>query len=433
MALNFDTRTAPRNHAEYRKLALAVRGATKADETLWLEWKSELDLDPADKSDKSGRAHIARAIIGFANRMPDTASRYVEGYGFLLAGVSHENMNGVKQHDITELVRWIQPYVGEEIRWQPTYVEIDQGEGPVAILVITIDPPRWGDPIYCMRKEAPSSSRDKSIPEAAIFVRRPDGTTSRARAADVDALSDRLVRRAPTLDLGLTLRRGSVLPITYLEEEALKPLAERQGQLGPVLRPPGETRSTAEYRAEVHRYLDGCRAKLSEAIDDTAAAVVDPVELRLINNTDTPLLSVQVVLQMPGGVRALEYEEGDEPGAEYFFRALPKLHPYGAGLRFLTPDLGNLRGIRSVHAGPSIRIDNTGPLVIHLPPVDLRPGQHVDLEPFVLIAPGTYVGGITAEWTATSTNMNGSLNGQLVINRDEPQSFLGLLTKQPTS
>ncbi|NRQ32088.1 hypothetical protein HII36_09590 [Nonomuraea sp. NN258] len=73
MALDFDTRTAPRNHAELKKLVQAVRSASKADETFWLEWKSDLDLNPADKVDKSGRAHVARAIIGFANRMPDTA------------------------------------------------------------------------------------------------------------------------------------------------------------------------------------------------------------------------------------------------------------------------------------------------------------------------------------------------------------------------
>ncbi|MFC7645924.1 hypothetical protein ACFQX6_38960 [Streptosporangium lutulentum] len=92
MALNFDARKAPRNHAELEKLVQAVRQASKADETIWLEWKSELDLNPADKGDKSGRAHVARAIIGFANRMPEDAARFAEGYGFLLAGVSHDSM-----------------------------------------------------------------------------------------------------------------------------------------------------------------------------------------------------------------------------------------------------------------------------------------------------------------------------------------------------
>jgi hypothetical protein len=181
MALNFDASTAPRNNAELKKLVQAVRGASQADEGYWLEWKSDLDLNPTDRADKSGRAHVARAIIGFANRMPDTVARFVEGHGFLLAGVSPEGMKGVTQHDITELVRWVEPYVGEEVRWRPTYVEVEGDSGPVSILIITVDPPRWGDPIFCMRKEVPAS-RDKSIPETTIFVRRANGTTDRAQS-----------------------------------------------------------------------------------------------------------------------------------------------------------------------------------------------------------------------------------------------------------
>lgn len=86
MALDFDSRRAPRLPSEYLKLVQAVRRATSADETDWLEWKSTLDLQPANRADKSGLAHIARAIIGFANRMPDVARRHAEGHGLLVVG-----------------------------------------------------------------------------------------------------------------------------------------------------------------------------------------------------------------------------------------------------------------------------------------------------------------------------------------------------------
>jgi hypothetical protein len=452
MALNFDTRTAPRNHAELKKLVLAVRGATKADETLWLEWKSELDLDPEDPSDKSGRAHAARAIIGFANRMPDEASRFVEGYGFFLAGVSHENMRGVKQHDITELVRWIENYVGDTIRWQPTYVEVEGDDGPVAVLVITIDPPRWGDPIFCMRKEAPSPTKGKSIPEAAVFVRRTEGTTSRARATDLDALGERLVRRAPSLDLALSVDQGKAKIVTcheddvakllsYLETRALATLQE-----GPDEPLTGlavafsrlEERRKERFKMEVQDYLQDCRIAIPAGIDEAAAVNVKPIVLRLHNQTDTFLGSVQVLLRIHGNVRALEPEWPSYAINERFPRALPVLPSFSRATRssfgpdvILSPALSGLSNLRSVQAGPSIRIDNFGPVTIELPPVDLRSGRHADLAPFILLVEEDAGEGITAEWTATATNMNGSISGQLHIACAEPSSFIELFAADP--
>lgn len=456
MALNFDVRTAPRNHAELKKLVEAVRSASMADETLWLEWKSDLDLNPENRSDKSGRAHIARAIIGFANRMPDRVSSFVEGYGFLLAGVSPEGMNGVEQHDITELVRWIQPYVGDVIRWQPTYVEAEGENGLVSILVVTVDPPRWGDPIHCMRKQAPSPLAGKSIPEAAIFVRRFNGTTDRAIAADVDALGERLARRAPSLNLNVELLSGSVTPVSCsesevdswlgtLETEALESLYQHQRRMtsrpflalntiyvDPFENP--EERSPEQYKEDVRRYLADSRAKLPEAIDEAAAVILEPVVLRLTNLTDTPLLSVQVVVYISGNIRALEPDEGFYAQNETFPEALPMQPRYGPTrsipvLGSLPPNYGN---IRPIQAGPSIEIDNSGSALLHLPPVDLRPGRYVDLDPFVLITP-ELPESFTAEWTATSINMDGSVMGQLLIPCGDQWSFTDLFAADPSS
>ncbi|MEV0382873.1 hypothetical protein [Nonomuraea sp. NPDC050643] len=454
--MNFDVRMAPRNHAELKKLVEAVRSASMADETFWLEWKSDLDLNPEEKSDKSGRAHIARAIIGFANRIPDRVSGFVEGYGFLLAGVSPEDMNGVEQHDITELVRWIQPYVGDVIRWQPTYVEAEGENGIVSILVITVDPPRWGDPIHCMRKQAPSPQPGKSIPEAAIFVRRTNGTTDRATAADIDALGERLTRRTPSLNLNLKILSGAATPVTcpedevsswlgILEKEALESLREHQQRtkrslmfkasaiyVDPFEIP--EERSPEQYKEDVKDYLAECRAKLPEAINETAAAILEPVVLRLTNLTDTPLLSVQVVLHIPGDVRALEPEEALHVENEAFLQALPSQPRYGPTR---SPLLGALSqgyaGIRHVQAGPSIEIDNSGSALIHLSPVDLRPGRYVDLDPFVLVTGADSGESITAEWTATSINMDGSVTGQMPIPCRDRQSFLRLFAAIPSS
>jgi hypothetical protein len=215
----------------------------------------------------------------------------------------------------------------------------------------------------------------------------------------------------------------------FLDDQAQKPLREQESRSNSLFGPSMqsmESRSPQRYRQEVSRYIQKCRVVLPEAIDEAAAAVIDPVVLRLINRTGTPLASVQVVLQIHGDVRALENEEGDQLGFDYFEGALPEFHRYGALPNFgLSP--AAMAGLRPVHAGPPIRIDNSQPVTIHLPPVELRPMQHVDLEPFVLVAREAVVGDISVEWTATATNMDGLVNGQLTLNCDESRSFLDLL------
>ena len=64
MTLNFDTTRAPLGAGRLAELVAAVRDAEPTDESLWLEWKGQLDLSTA-----AGRSSIARCIVGFANRV----------------------------------------------------------------------------------------------------------------------------------------------------------------------------------------------------------------------------------------------------------------------------------------------------------------------------------------------------------------------------
>ncbi|MFK4687741.1 AlbA family DNA-binding domain-containing protein [Streptomyces pristinaespiralis] len=451
MALDFDNRKAPRNHSDLKQLVRAVRQASKADEALWLEWKSDLDLDPADKGDKSGRAHIARAIIGFANRHPDEARRFAEGHGYLLVGVDHEQMPGVKQHDVTELVRWITPYVGDKIGWMPTYVEAEGENGAVAILVIRVDPPQWGDPIHCMRKEAPSSR--KSIPEAAIFVRAREGETRPAKARDIDVLSQRLMHRPPSMNLALEVLSGVIRPLSCTEDEielwlrgeeraALAsleshlarevqpstPQAALSRSLGRALMETPEERTPEQYRQHVQRYLKKCRQKLPEAIEEAAAARIAPLALRLVNHESTNLEDVQVELYIPGAVQALEIESDWTADNERFPRALPARPyygprsrlPFGAGFSLPSGDLIPRTG------DVSINIDNSGSARVQLPPMHLRPNRHADLEPFVVVSSPDETGPVIAEWSVTCTNRDGVEFGTVMLPRAKAQPFYEL-------
>ena len=56
--------------SELKRLVQAVRAAGEYDETRWIEWKRSLDLTAVE-----GIRHIARQILGFANREPRVAAR----------------------------------------------------------------------------------------------------------------------------------------------------------------------------------------------------------------------------------------------------------------------------------------------------------------------------------------------------------------------
>ncbi|WDO11278.1 hypothetical protein ME763_37865 (plasmid) [Streptomyces murinus] len=451
MALDFDSRKAPRNHGDLKRLVRAVCQASKADEALWLEWKSELDLDPADRGDKSGRAHVARAIIGFANRHPEEARRFAEGHGYLLVGVDHERMPGVKQHDVTELVRWITPYVGDKIGWMPTYVEAEGENGAVSILVITVDPPQWGDPIHCMRKQAPSPH--KSIAEAAVFVRAREGETRPAKARDIDALSERLMHRPPSMNLALEVLSGAIRPLSctedeiklWLREEERAALASLESHLAREAQPStpqsalsrslshalmqtSEERTPEQYRQQVQHYLKKCRQKLPEALEEAAAVRITPVALRLVNHESTNLEGVQVELYIPGAVQALETESDWTADNERFPRALPARPSYGPrsrltfGAGFSVPSGDLIPRTGDVF----VNIDNSGSARLQFPPVHLRPHRHAALESFVVVSSPDETGSVIAEWSVTCTNRDGIESGTVTLPRAKAQPFYEL-------
>ena len=85
MALNFSTRYAPDSDTERVQLVDAVLNAATEDETGWLEFKSDLDIAVAGKA---GRASLARAICGMANRLPSVAELHCEGRAYIVIGAT---------------------------------------------------------------------------------------------------------------------------------------------------------------------------------------------------------------------------------------------------------------------------------------------------------------------------------------------------------
>jgi hypothetical protein len=171
-------------------LVRAVRdGGLVTTETDWIEWKSRVDLQ-----DKRARMeHMIRHILGFANRDPGRAARIAEGCAYLLLGVEPRRLDGVEQVDPAVLESWVRPYLEPNgPQWDAAYVELD-GK---AVLVVTVEAPRWGDPAFPLRKAL------DPLEDGTIFIRRL-GKTERASAAEIDQLFARAARGTQVLQVAV--------------------------------------------------------------------------------------------------------------------------------------------------------------------------------------------------------------------------------------
>src|ERR1700733_7766983 len=165
MSLGLGTSKAVRGRHGRLGLVTAVRDALASEqETNWLKWKGAPRLTARETE-----ATIAKAVIGFANRAPDVAARAMEGCAYLLVGVEPGgNLSGVVPIDQAKLEAGVAVYVGQHVDWDAAYVEL---EGK-SVVVVTVEPPRWGDPIRCFRKAyLPAEKVKESMPAATIFVR----------------------------------------------------------------------------------------------------------------------------------------------------------------------------------------------------------------------------------------------------------------------
>ncbi|GAA4102968.1 AlbA family DNA-binding domain-containing protein [Nonomuraea soli] len=457
MALNFDHRSAPIRPSQLLALAEAIHGAGPADESVWLEWKSTLALNS-----KAGCHHIARAIVGFANRMPDVASGYTEGHAYLVVGVEPGNLVGVEPIDVVDLDQGLAPYLGDQpLRWRPTYVSITRGDRTAHVLIVDVEPPRWGDEIFCLCKEY------NGVRDGAIFV-RGNGSTRPAATSEVKALGLRQKRSVQSIEVDVRVLAGTpVRPVdagplavegwlagrrraalaslqaherpkasgrrsslSGAEYQAMKQSLSRamEQSIGRIMKSEPETRTAAEYRAEVEQYVLECAGSWAEAVLPAAAVHIKPVELELVNLLSANLAAVEVQLYIPGEVEAVVPRQSRALEAGEGFVRLPKApRPYGPHQRELFGELSHSSPLSprvsfglSGHMAPlRPTIDNGGSTTITFSPVHLRAEQRLQLDPIVVIVRTPAPARLVCRWQATSTNMDGRLTGELVLEVSE--------------
>jgi hypothetical protein len=206
MAITFDTSRPIQRPSERVALVEAVLAADPADESEWIEWKREVSLGSA-----KGNFTVARHILGFANRKPEDAARFMGGQAFLLAGVEPGNLVGASPVDPAKLEDWLRPYLaGDGPVWNAHNVDV-RGQH---VLAIEVAPPREGDPIRTLRKAY------NEWHEGALFIRRK-GKTERPSTSEIAMLAARAAAVAERVSVLVRWDAEPTIPALDLGGDAL--------------------------------------------------------------------------------------------------------------------------------------------------------------------------------------------------------------------
>lgn len=430
-----------RSRVDQQELVRAVFDApANEQETHYLEWKGPLAL--AGK-DAAGRATIAKAVLGFANRDPTLAARAMAGCAYLLAGVSPGDLPGVEAVDVAQLEAQVVSYVGRNIDWRADYVVVDER----TILVVTVEPPCWGDPVHPVRKTFnPSDRRGPVLQEGTVFVRH-QASTNPATAADLDMLSRRAAR-GPGDELEVQVRAAAETVLRGVEVGAetieqyvkqqqsylLAPVASSGRKPGP-LSPYGqnvlsgiaglsvlnhEYRSEEKFREEVNGYVDKLRNELPNVL--RARAVLHGIarlKLEIVNNTDTTFTKVRVEAKLPPALWVTGWREDVRDEAE---PPEPPI-PYGqARMSHMSGYRGlSARGLRSIRPGalggpwrPEIE-RRTDAVYVDYVPEDVRAQGVTPLPSLWLLLDDLSTKAVEVRWEATATNAAKRVTGTFTV------------------
>lgn len=171
--------------ADLTALVMSVLEDRAAQESDWLEWKSQADL-----SQRLWQARIARFILAAANRPVTSSALPYQGSAFLLLGVEPGNAHGVSIVDPAVIEQCLARFLGPGGPvHRLDYVAI----GSVTVAVVTVAQPVRGSRPYLARGSF--SAERPEIQDGRIYIRRP-GVTKEAVAAEVDEmLTERVAAR----------------------------------------------------------------------------------------------------------------------------------------------------------------------------------------------------------------------------------------------
>jgi hypothetical protein len=452
MPLAIDSSRAFRRIQELVGLVDAVILADPNDESDWIEWKAGLIL-----ANKDSVVQLARHILGMANRKVSEAARFAEGCGYIIVGAEPGNCDGITGIDPADLDSKIVTYTGADgPSWSPQYVPC-QG---VQVLVITVEPPRWGQRPFTLRKAY------EGYNAGAIFVRRP-GRTILAEPADIQALVDRYA--AASQPFTLQVRPASAGTVTIHGLPSLQPLfdkwaAARQRELNPPPpAPPPEAadgpargfrinpafeqvaaaaatfqgmftepdrRTDAEIQREVEQYIQDSREYFGRlAVSRQVEHGYCLMSLELVNDGERSYADLHVEVQLSGRLVANNPEDLSPPGE-------PPEAPAPAGARRIKLPFSGFgefergaplfRSPETFGVRPAFTITGSPPTVKY-EIRHLRAEKAVILPPVMVDWNGEPASTLEASWTVTAGNADGVARGTFTLAAGEPSDLAVLL------
>lgn len=406
--------------SQLRRLAVAVRDAGPHDEATWIEWKSTLDLRTPN-----ARVHLVKHTLGFGNRSPDEAAKRAGGYGYLLVGVEPGSVLGVDTVDPSDLEQDLTPYLGPDLVWSAEYVTLD-GKN---VLIMVVNPPKFGDPIHYLRKGLPHPNPSKGArfvhPEHTVFIRK-NGRTVKAGPEDWQMLHQRFAAAQNRLEVDLVAARPHIERITDFPEH-VKVHLDRHPQrllahpttLGALTR---DDRTRAEYEAEVEAHMDELRKAFTQRFhDEMIRHAPAGLSLTLVNRSDRPFQGVRVTATVRAEGRILCPGPVDDDLPDFKVPAPPRAwgtyEKLGLRASMLFPGRFHVPmpdGLQDMMCRWVVR-EVPGGLEIEFDPEDVRPRERLVLEHVPLLVTADTKTELTVEWTAAGLSAEGSVSGRFVL------------------
>jgi hypothetical protein len=413
--------------------AIALGDLSEVD---WLELKGSLPFN--DRSERKRSAVIvARAVLGLANRMPDSASRYMSGHGVVLVGVQGSQVVGVDEVDPAVLHDSLEQYLGEDgPRWDHVFINHPAG----LVLAVIVDPPSWGDRIFACRKDYQSENGKNSVRDGEVFVRVP-GKTRPATSNDLANLERRRDRSpntaaAVSVGYGDHFDRIALSSVEEYVEDTIQAMANNLLRDVPAAKNNMEPRymlavfsQDPRTRDEFERSVEEWRGKAREKVHNIATEFLRHELARgrwvITNESDRYLEAVRVQVQLPPDVRVLMRSDTEycDHGGSFKLKTLLPEPPikfgqmtslYGAPIS--TAALRAARMPPVLNSTPEFEVERAqGGVLVTWYVGDLRPrSTELGDEQFALLT-DDHLDEIAADWRVTARGVDYVFEGTTMI------------------
>lgn len=421
----------PKGQLEWAEFVRALSDADDRVERYFLELKSEVDLTTED-----GRAKVAKFVLGAANRMPDKAARRLGGYGLMVLGIAKGRLPGIPFFEAKDLAKTVKKYVGAAgPGWDFERIPVGGGRD---VIVIVVDPPKWGDPVWTCLKDG-----HQGLVDGAIYVRR-DGETSVAKGDEVRHLLQRAKESVAGAEIEIQIvesaYRAAVdqnLLLRYLQPKVRRlelafvranrdtqsgvgikfDRASLRRQLSAFENP--EPRSHDEYMTEIARWAQEVEKLWPELIAGATTIALPAARILVRNLSRTFLEDMEIGIHLAGDVSA----SWQQSTTDLFEQVPSPPRPWGPRPRFDFASHVSIPPIYSFNprvAAPStsdVSFRNEGSVDLTVTIAELRPESTVEVESddFVLLVADADLAVVNGTWRATARGHHEVYEGVLSL------------------